>query len=335
MPLLPKLSPRVKGILAAVVTIGLWTAFIVIARALAHRSLNPMDIVFARALGAGAVLLPWGWWLARRQRQQAHAGDGAATGTSFFGLSPLPLRATVLAGLPAGLLYSLFAYAGFVYAPAAHASVLMPGSLPMWTALITLLVLREPLPRARLAGVGLIMLGGLLVGGWGLLQAFEGGEVWKGDLLFALAGITWASYGVIVRQLRTDAVRTTIAVTVFAVFSFMPVYLLAVAAGWLSSRLLEAPPGEVLFQALFQGVASVVISGITFTTMLRYFGPLRSTMMTSLVPGLSALGAVIFLGEPLGWNLVLGLALVTGGMLFGIRAAVPAGGPAVAAPAKA
>ena len=67
-------------------------------------------------------------------------------------------------------------------------------------------------------------------------------------------------------------------------------------------RVLPAAVGPSLLQApwqelLFQGVGSVVISGITFTQMVRYFGPVRSTMITSLVPGLSALGAVVFLGE--------------------------------------
>ena len=68
-----------------------------------------------------------------------------------------------------------------------------------------------------------------------------------------------------------------------------------------------------LFQMLFQGVGSVVISGITFTRMIQYFGPVRSTMITALVPGLSALGAVVFLGEPLHWNLIAGPAAGHGG----------------------
>ena len=66
-------------------------------------------------------------------------------------------------------------------------------------------------------------------------------------------------------------------------------------------------------------VGSVVISGISFTKMIQHFGPVRSTMMTALVPGLSALGAVFFLGEPLHWTLMLGLALVTLGIVFGVR----------------
>lgn len=73
-----------------------------------------------------------------------------------------------------------------------------------------------------------------------------------------------------------------------------------------------------MFQAVFQGVGTVVISGTTFTLMVRHFGPVRSTMITAIVPGLSALGAVLFLGEPLHWNLMVGLALVTCGILFGV-----------------
>jgi len=84
-----------------------------------------------------------------------------------------------------------------------------------------------------------------------------------------------------------------------------------------------APLREVLFQTVFQGWGSVVISGITFTKMIQHYGPVRSTMITALVPGLSALGAVLFLGEPLFWNLAAGLALVTMGILFGVRAAAP------------
>jgi drug/metabolite transporter (DMT)-like permease len=74
----------------------------------------------------------------------------------------------------------------------------------------------------------------------------------------------------------------------------------------------------------------VVISGIAFTQMIRYFGPVRSTMLTAIVPGLSALGAVIFLGEPLGLNLIMGLALVTTGIVVGVRAASGSAAPASA-----
>lgn len=306
------LSPRTVGIAAAVVTVAIWTGFIVIGRASAGHTLLPFDIALLRILGAGAVLLPWGWVLARR------AGPD---GRSLAGFSPLPLRPTVLTGLFGGLVYAILCYAGFFYAPAAHAAVLMPGSLPLWTALLAVPLLGERITAARALGLGCIVAGDLVVGGSGLLSAFDGGQVWKGDLIFMGAAFCWSVYSVLARRFGLDPVRATIAITVLAFFVYVPAFALLAGSGLLPTRLAQAPWGEIAFQALFQGVGSVVISGITFVQMVRVFGPVRSTMITALVPGLSALGAVLLLGEPLGLNLLAGLALVTAGILFGVRAA--------------
>ena len=315
-------SPRTVGLMAAVVTVIIWTSFIIIARASADPArggiLTPFDMAFCRIIGASVILLPWGWWLSYRDRAKGVAGSSA-----FWGVSPLPLRVTATVGLFGGLLYAMLAYSGFAFAPAVHASVLMPGSLPLWTALLAMLVLRDRITPARALGLGLIVLGDLLVGGASLLHAFDGGVVWKGDLLFMLAAMCWACYSVLARHHALNAVRATIAITAFAFVAYVPVYAALTLAHVTAGQVFTAPLKQVLFQAIFQGWGSVVISGITFTQMIRHFGPVRSTMITALVPGLSALGAVLFLGEPLGWNLAAGLALVTAGILFGVRAAAP------------
>jgi drug/metabolite transporter (DMT)-like permease len=304
------------GRLAAVVTVLIWTSFIIVARASASHVLLPLDIACARILGASSVLLPWAWWLMREARQR-----GEKVG-SLFGLSPLPLHITVKAGMVGGFLYAVLAYIGFFYAPAGHASVLMPGSLPLWTSLLMWLFLREQIGMNRAIGLGMIVCGDILVGGVSLLKAFEGGEVWIGDILFMTAAFCWSAYSVMVRHYGLDAVRATMAITAFALVSFVPAYALLVNLNVLPSHMAQAAWSEIVFQAVFQGVGSVVISGITFTQMIRTFGPIKSTMITALVPGLSALGAVVFLGEPLSWNLWAGLALVTCGILFGVRQAV-------------
>lgn len=312
-----RFSSKTVGLASAVITVFIWTGFIVIARASASRGLLPLDIAFARVLGASAVLLPWAWWLMRPARQA-----GQLVG-SLWGLSPLPLRPTVQTGVLGGFLYAILAYTGFFYAPASHASVLMPGSLPLWTTLLAWLFLREKVSAVRAAGLGFIVLGDVLVGGASLLMAFDGGEVWKGDLLFMAAAFCWSSYSVMVRRHGFDAVRATMAITAFAFVCFVPLFVVLVGLSILPTHLHQVAWSEILFQAVFQGVGSVVISGITFTQMVRHYGPVRSTMITALVPGLSALGAVWFLGEPLHWNLLAGLALVTGGILFGVRQAKP------------
>jgi drug/metabolite transporter (DMT)-like permease len=133
---------------------------------------------------------------------------------------------------------------------------------------------------------------------------------------------SWGSYSVLARHFRLDAVRATIAVTAFALVIFVPIYAVLAITQLYPSRLFAAPLSEILFHVVFQGWGSVVISGISFTKMVQHFGPVRTTMITALVPGLSALGAVLFLGEPLYWNLWAGLASVTLGILFGVRKSI-------------
>lgn len=317
---------RTAGIAAAVITVLIWTLFIVIARASVQRVLLPLDVAWLRFVGASMLLLPWGWWLNR---------SGAARG--WLGLSPYPWRITLQVGLLGGLGFGLLVYVGFYFAPAAHAAVLMTGSLPLWTTLAAYLMLRERPVPARLAGLALIIAGGLLVGGSSLLDA--GAGMWRGDLCFMGAALAWSFYSVVVRRHALDAVGATVAMTVFALAVFVPAYGVLALTGVIPSRLQVAPAGDIVFQMIWQGWISVAVSGSTFMIMVRAFGPVRTTMVTALVPGLAALSAVVWLNEPLGWNLLAGLALVTLGIVFGVRAAAPgartgadAGGAAQAAP---
>ena len=133
------------------------------------------------------------------------------------------------------------------------------------------------------------------------------------------ASLTWSIYSVLARRFALQAVQATIAITVFAFFTYVPVYTVLLLLEWVPGHVFQAAWTAVGAQMLMQGVGSVVISGITFTRMIQHFGPVRSTMITALVPGLSAIAAAVVLGEPLVWNLMLGLGLVTAGILFGVR----------------
>jgi drug/metabolite transporter (DMT)-like permease len=327
-----RFSPKTVGIACAVITITIWTSFIVVARFMALKSLTPLDIVLCRFIGAGLVLLPWGYFMVRKMRSEGQGGQ------TWLGLSPLPRNTTLLIGIFGGVGYAVLAYSAFVFAPAAHGSVLLPGMLPLSTALFSVWLLNEHLSKGRITGLAMIFGGALLVGGVSLFKAvfnLDGAsQVWKGDVLFVCASTCWAFYAVTCRKHALGAVPATIAVIVLCVLTYIPVYVLLVGTGVLHSKLASAPWGEIIFQTVWQGGGSVVISGITFTKMVQYFGPVRTTMLTAIVPGLSALGAVVFLNEPLYWNLIAGLLLVTLGIVVGVRAAGKAA-PVVAAAAKA
>jgi hypothetical protein len=65
-----RFSTKTVGLAAAVITITIWTSFIVIARFMALKGLAPLDIVLCRIVGASLVLLPWGYYMVRKMRAQ-------------------------------------------------------------------------------------------------------------------------------------------------------------------------------------------------------------------------------------------------------------------------
>ncbi len=311
-------SPAARGVFFACVTIVIWVSFIIIARASSKGDLSGLDIAALRILGASFVLLPLGYWI-NYKRTLANSAGPLRAASSFWGLSPLSRALTVQMGLAGGLLYAVFSYSGFFFAPAAHASVLLPGSLPLWTSLIAWLILSQPLSRQRVMGLLLILIGDLMVGGPSLLSMFKSESVWRGDMLFILASISWSYYTVLVRRHEVKPVYATTAITAFSFFTFIPLYLILCYLGLIHTHLLETPFYSLAFQFFFQGVLSVVVSGITFNQMIRYFGPIRSTMITAVVPGLSAIGAAFILGESMSINVMIGLGLVTLGIVFGVK----------------
>lgn len=300
--------------IAALITISIWTSFIVVARASASHHLLPLDILAARVIGAGVLVLPYMAWLRARRGDQTQA-DGQAL--AFWGWSPLPWGTTLAVGVLAGFLYSALAYTGFFFAPATHASVLLPGALPFWTTLLSVLWLKEKLPTQRWLGLGLILSGGVLVGSRSLSWGDDSNPIWIGHLFFLGASLTWSVYGVVVRRYQLKAMEATAALTVTAVFIYLPAYALAVGLLGVPSHLASAPWVELVFQSVYQGWGTLVIAGITFNTMVKHYGPVRTTMMTALVPGLSALSAVMWLGEAMTPVLLSGLGLVTTGILLG------------------
>jgi drug/metabolite transporter (DMT)-like permease len=302
--------------------LAIWTSFILVARSSARHSLTPFDIAWLRFAFSGAVALPFALWRGRR----LVAGLG--------GPRRALARGAALAAV-AGVGYCLLAYSGFFFAPVAHAAVLMPGSLPLWTAVLAAGLLGERLTAGRALGLGLIACGALFVGGSSLWMAFTGGgDTWRGDLLFLAGGATWALYGVLCRRWGVGAVDATLAIALGTLASYVPLYGALAAGGLVDSRLGDAPGGEIAFQAVYQGGLAMLAAGLAYTQVVQTFGPVRSTMITALVPPLAALAAVPLLGEPLGAAALAGLLCASLGLVIGLRAAAPAPRPSLLGAAR-
>lgn len=292
-------SPTRAGWIAVLATICIWTGFILVSRHGGRSPLTGWDVTALR-FGVGGLL--------------------ALCFLPRVALPPLRVIAqfTVFGGIG----YAIAVYSGFRLAPAAHASVLLPGSLPFATAVIAWLWLGQKPSRPQRIALALVFAGILLTAA----DTFSHGPrltglQLAGDALFLCGSSSWAVFTLLLRRHPMAPLAATVATTLGSVVAYLPVWYF-----FLPSTLAQAPVGEIALQAVYQGVLVVFVAMLLYVFAVRQLGAQTVALLMAFVPGLSALAAVPVLGEPLSLLTLAGLGAVTLGAVLGARA-VPGGPP--------
>jgi drug/metabolite transporter (DMT)-like permease len=179
---------------------------------------------------------------------------------------------------------------GLQLAPASHAAALGPGANPAWVALLGFLVFaRRPSARG-IAGAA------LCAGGVAAL-AFLGASgvnaaILLGDVMFLAASALGALY---VLQLRNWGIGTIQGAAVVSLYSALIVVPWQVWSA--PDALRQVAASELLWQILWQGVLIGCVAFIALNHAILRLGAERSSAFVALVPILSAVLGVVFLGE--------------------------------------
>jgi drug/metabolite transporter (DMT)-like permease len=293
---------RWLGAAAALATALLWAAGLVATRFGVTGALSLWDVIFLRLASPALLLVPI-------LLRFLHPPGGSLPG------SRRPFWFVVMI-VGAGLPFMLIGSGGMVFAPAAHAGALMPGSMPLFAALFAVLLLGESFNAQRKLGTALMLLGAIAVGGW---QAFQGtSDTWRGDLMFVCAGAMWACYTIGLKKTGIGPWQAAAVVYVASLVVYTPIYLL-----WLDSRLLVAPVFEVGVQVA-QSVGSGLLSMAAYSFAVRRLGAAPAAAFGALTPALTALLAIPLLGEwpeTVTWigivAVSLGVALANGALSVG------------------
>lgn len=300
----PVLHPEARR-LALGVAVGLLAASIgalytVFARWGIARGLMSTDLTVLRFGVAGLLMLPVLWLAWRRD--------------------PAVLRArwrvwalvVLLAGTPFGLLM----FGALQFAPASHAAVVPFTAMSVMGMLLGALVLGEGLSARRLAGIGVVLLGLVLVSG--VDAASFTARAALGDLMFVAAGTLWAGFGIVLRRHRLDPLLATAVVSLSALLTYVPAYFALVGA----DRLLAAAPQVLWTEVLVQGVIAGAGTLFTYARMVALLGPGRAAVFPALAPGLAALMAWPVLGHVPSAAEALGLGVVMAGLVLAVTAGV-------------
>ncbi|MDQ0510320.1 DMT family transporter [Ancylobacter amanitiformis] len=266
----PSLTDRLVGIGAALLAVAIWGGWIVSTRHAVHGHLPPVTVGWLRFIVPAAMLAPaWlriGLWPRK-------------------GLVPF-----LFCFFGSGVLFFLVVGNAMRFVPAADVGPLLPGTMPLVVAVISVVALRERLGLARALGFACIALGVLALGGRGVMFPQDG--AWRGHLLLLCGATMWAGYTLAFRRTGMKATEIVGLIGLWSVIILTPFGLPGVV-----QAVSDGYGREVLVQLVVQGVLSGVVALVAFGIAIQRLGSSRAAAFTGLVPALAALIAVPVLGE--------------------------------------
>jgi drug/metabolite transporter (DMT)-like permease len=290
-------SNYLKGAVYGVAAVAIWAGWSVMTRLAVTTSLDAWDITALRYGVAGLILVP-----VLLQRGLARDRLG------WLGL------ALFIAGQ--GAPYALVAASGLRFAPARDQGALNPGCMPLFVALIAATALREKLSTARKLGLSLILCGALVI-------ISSPGAAWSasrtlGDSLFLVAAFLTAGFTVVMRQAELAPLHTAALVSTGSLAIYLPIYF-----ALYGTRLTQLPLAEFAVQAIFQGVVVTIVALLLYSRAVAILGAPEGAAFGALVPALSALFAIPFLGEWPSATDWVAIALISAGVYLASGAPLP------------
>ncbi|MFJ8539468.1 DMT family transporter [Streptomyces sp. NPDC093591] len=287
-----QMRAKLMGAAALMAAIVLWSSFALTVRGISSSSLTSIDVAFLRFATPVVILAPW---LARTVR----ALRGERIGV---------LLMLGIGGLPHFLLSAL----GGRLTSAALIGLLIPGTVPLFVAVILYLGWRERISRRRLIALAAITTG---IAATALQTTSNTTTAGIGILL--TAGCAWAVYTIGLR--RTGLGLIGVVLTICVPATIMAALLAASAA--VPSHLMTgtAAISDVLLFTCLQDIGTGLLSTLCYAYAVRALGSNLAATAGAISPVLTALLAIPLFDEPLTPGVSAALALiVTGVTVFNI-----------------
>lgn len=230
--------------------------------------------------------------------------------------------AILLCAFVGNTLYQLF-FINAVHLTSASNSVLIVSAGPVWVVLFNAARSQERITRGAVVGVGLALTGvvAVIVGRYGD-QLAGGVQVSLGDGLMVVASVLWA--GSILTSRRPLKNNPHLVATFWMLAcgaASQVVFGLPSLVGFDWGRFsASGQVGGAVFAVIYSGVISIVFGSIIFNYAVNKLGSARTSIYTYVQPLVTAILAVIVLGERFTPAVILGALLIFGGVALVRRA---------------
>lgn len=286
----------------ALLTACLLWAVSFVATKVALETTPPLLVVSLRLVISAVCFLPW---LVRGKSERL---EPRRVLIQLFGLSLLGT----------GLHYGVQTI-GLQYTTATNAS-LFAVTGPITILLLSAVILRERISLQKALGVTIAVGGVLVVMGKGTLAGLDFGSHVFGDVMVIISIVMWGLFTVFGKRLTDElgALRVTAIATVMGAAWMLPV-------GWFEARTRSFSLAEITPEA-WVAIAFLGV-GCSFLATLLYFIALQKTESQKVgvylytIPPMTAVFAVLMLGEVVTLNLLVGSLLVISGVALTERSA--------------
>lgn len=271
----------------------IWGSYLAVSSQGVLDGFSAEDLAFLRYLTSGLLLLPL-----------------LALSNKF---RKVGWRRSLVLTLLAGPVFAILAVHGFVYAPLIHGTVIQALALILSCLAIALLCHREKPKFSYLASLLVLFVGLAAVTGPFAASEHEVAEFWKGDLLFALAGLMWALFLMLLRHWQVDALAATVVVAVLSALIYCPLYLLL--HGPLHISMLDFD--QLIEQVLFQGLLSGVLALFSFCKAVQYLGVSKAVLFPAFSPAVTMLSGMLLFQHIPALSQWLGFSLIAAALFLG------------------
>jgi len=285
------LNKKFLGYLAIIITVSIWAAFLVGTRFAITKNFTVEEILILRLLPAAIIMAPLMF---------------------KFGILPPGEHfiTKFIFALGASALFPWVLSMGLYYSPASNAGALAPGTLPFWTALIAYFITRENPEIMRKIGLFTILLGAVLIGIF-QINTDSGNLTWFGNILFLTGAALWAIYSVMFRQSGITPFHGLVIGLFWGSIIFVPILVIF---GEVSFK--DVSIKNIFLMIILHSVIIGIMAMLLFTYAVKQLGAAQTAAFGAITPILSMLGGIIFLDELITPAKLLGICLVTTGVLF-------------------
>jgi drug/metabolite transporter (DMT)-like permease len=185
---------------------------------------------------------------------------------------------------------------------------------PAFILLFAWLILREPLSLTRIGAVVLASIGVLIVVDVSKIDL--GSEMFRGNLILAVAAITWGLYSVLVR--RVSASYSTLVISFYALAGGLFIALPASAIE-LTTKSVAPLTFELILGILYLGVISTALAMVLWNRAFALVEAGVASLFFFAQPLVGVLLGTVILRQPITPQLLIGGALIIGGVLLSMQ----------------